>query len=138
TNHIVYVSYTGNFTGCVKRAADVYCSHIARYAVTQNGNGTFSQSAEESIFRLAQPYSNHDGGDIAFGPDGYLYAGFGDGGSGGDPECSGQTLHSPLGKILRIDPRSVVSGYAIPPDNPFPSPATNCLDYNVDLDTVRT
>jgi uncharacterized repeat protein (TIGR03806 family) len=143
TNHIVYASYTGvsPTAGCAKRAADWDCSQIARYTVTQNGDGTFTQSAEQSIFRLAQPYSNHNGGDIAFGPDGYLYIGFGDGGSAGDPECSGQTLKSPLGKILRIDPRSVGSGYAIPNDNPFPSPSPSpspCLDYNVDLDTVRT
>jgi uncharacterized repeat protein (TIGR03806 family) len=142
TNHIVYASYTGapaSGGGCGKRAADWDCSVIGRYTVTQNGNGTFTQSAEQPIFRLAQPYSNHDGGDIAFGPDGYLYIGFGDGGSGGDPECSGQTLKSPLGKILRIDPRSVATGYALPPDNPFASPSpASCIDFNVDLDTVRT
>jgi uncharacterized repeat protein (TIGR03806 family) len=139
TNHLVYVSYTGTspIAGCPKRAADWDCSQIARYTVTQNPDGSFTQSVEQSIFRIGQPYSNHNGGDMYFGPDGYLYLGFGDGGSGGDPQCSGQTLKSPLGKILRIDPRSQSSGYAIPPDNPFASPSPSpCIDFN--LGTVRT
>jgi uncharacterized repeat protein (TIGR03806 family) len=142
TNHIVYVSYTGTspVAGCTKRSGDWGCSQIARYTVTQNGDGSFTQSAEQSIFRVAQPFSNHNGGDMAFGPDGYLYIGFGDGGNGGDsPQCSGQQLKSPLGKILRIDPRSVPSGYAIPNDNPFASPSPSpCIDFNIDLPASRT
>ncbi len=73
---------------------------------------------EREIMRFAQPYSNHNGGQIAFGPDGMLYIGNGDGGSGGDPHNYGQQLSTLLGKILRID----VNGkqpYAVPADNPF-------------------
>ena len=70
------------------------------------------------ILRVAQPYGNHNGGTVAFGLDGYLYLGLGDGGSGGDPLGNAQNLDSLLGKLLRLD---VDSGdpYAIPPDNPY-------------------
>lgn len=71
------------------------------------------------IMRITQPYSNHNGGGMAFGPDGYLYWGQGDGGSGGDPEDNGQDRSSLLGAVLRIDPDPVDGGYAVPPDNPF-------------------
>jgi glucose/arabinose dehydrogenase len=66
---------------------------------------------------VAQPFSNHNGGQIVFGPDGMLYIGLGDGGSGNDPENNGQNLGTLLGSLLRID----VSGdaHSIPPDNPF-------------------
>lgn len=73
---------------------------------------------------IPQPYSNHNGGHLAFGPDGYLYIGLGDGGSGNDPEHRAQNPSSLLGKMLRIDvnvPDSHPSGYVIPPDNPFVS-----------------
>ena len=69
---------------------------------------------------MDQPYSNHNGGNLVFGPDGYLYIGLGDGGSGGDPHGNAQSLGTLLGKMLRIDPRpSGDSPYGIPPDNPF-------------------
>jgi len=70
------------------------------------------------LLTVAQPFSNHNGGMLAFGPDGHLYIGLGDGGSGGDPRNHAQNRSSLLGKILRLD----VDGarpYAIPPDNPF-------------------
>src|SRR5439155_18837817 len=63
-------------------------------------------------------YSNHNGGQVAFGPDGYLYIGLGDGGSGGDPNGNGQNLNALLGKMLRIDVNSG-SPYSIPAGNPF-------------------
>jgi glucose/arabinose dehydrogenase len=79
-----------------------------------------------TILTVDQPYSNHNGGAIAFGPDGGLYVGLGDGGSGGDPLESGEHLDTLLGKILRLDidsPTSTESAYAIPAGNPFASVA---------------
>ena len=93
-------------------------THIARFKVsTENPNQADPSSQMELLF-VRQPYGNHNGGSLAFGPDGYLYAGLGDGGSGGDPLGSGQSLNTLLGKILRLD----VDGgepYAVPVDNPF-------------------
>jgi glucose/arabinose dehydrogenase len=71
---------------------------------------------------IAQPFANHNGGHLAFGPDGYLYVGMGDGGSGNDPQNNAQTASTLLGKMLRIDvnvPDSDPTGYRIPADNPF-------------------
>jgi glucose/arabinose dehydrogenase len=71
---------------------------------------------------IEQPYSNHNGGHLAFGPDGYLYIGLGDGGSGNDPQNRAQSPGTLLGKMLRIDvnvPSDDGRGYAVPPDNPF-------------------
>ncbi len=90
---------------------------IARYSVSEDPNRADPDS-ESVLLRVAQPYQNHNGGMVAFGPDGYLYLGLGDGGSGGDPLGNGQSTDTLLGKILRLD----VDGgqpYAIPPDNPF-------------------
>jgi glucose/arabinose dehydrogenase len=72
------------------------------------------------VLMIDQPFANHNGGNLAFGPDGYLYVGMGDGGSGGDPHGNGQSLSTLLGKMLRIDPR--INGsqpFSVPPDNPF-------------------
>jgi glucose/arabinose dehydrogenase len=75
-------------------------------------------ASESVVFAVDQPFDNHNGGQITFGPDGYLYIGLGDGGSGGDPLGNGQSLAEPLGSILRIDVAGGVP-YAVPPDNPF-------------------
>lgn len=106
-NGFFYVSHT-DLSGA---------SRIARYRVSANPDVADVTSAK-IILSVAQPYANHNGGPIAFGPDGMLYIGLGDGGSGGDPLGHGQNRATLLGSLLRID---VDSGdpYAIPPDNPF-------------------
>lgn len=78
-------------------------------------------ATERVLLRVDQPYSNHNGGQVTLGPDGYLYIGLGDGGSGGDPQGNGQDTTTLLGSILRIDPgqQSGESAYDVPPDNPF-------------------
>ena len=90
---------------------------IARYKVSSDSNIAESNS-EKFIIRIQQPYPNHKGGDLKFGPDGYLYIALGDGGSAGDPDNNAQNKNTLLGKILRVD---VNKGdpYAIPPTNPF-------------------
>jgi len=101
---------------------------IARYKVSKTNPDVADKSSEEIFLTFSQPFSNHNGGQITFGPDGFLYIGTGDGGSGGDPQGNGQNRSTMLGKILRIDVDSEQSGkkYAIPSDNPF---AGNALGY---------
>ena len=83
-------------------------------------DGRADVSTRREVLFVDQPYSNHNGGNLVFGPDGYLYIGLGDGGSGGDPHGNAQSLRTLLGKMLRIDPRpSGDAPYGIPPDNPF-------------------
>jgi glucose/arabinose dehydrogenase len=90
---------------------------VARFNVSSDPNLADIDSLR-IILRVAQPYRNHNGGGMAFGPDGYLYIGVGDGGSADDPEGNGQKLDTHLGKLLRIDVDSA-DPYAVPPDNPF-------------------
>ncbi|MCS6889926.1 MAG: PQQ-dependent sugar dehydrogenase, partial [Chloroflexus sp.] len=106
-NGFFFVNYTGANDETV----------IARFSVTSDPNRA-DPAGEKVILTIEQPYRNHNGGDLAFGPDGYLYIGMGDGGSAGDPENRAQNLRSLLGKMLRLD---VDNGepYGIPPDNPF-------------------
>jgi glucose/arabinose dehydrogenase len=106
-NGLFFVNYTD-------RSGDTV---IARYRVTGDPN-VADPSSETVLLRADQPYGNHNGGGLAFGPDGYLYIGLGDGGSGGDPFGNGQKLDTFLGKILRLDVDSA-EPYAIPADNPF-------------------
>lgn len=79
--------------------------------------------SERMILQVDQPFANHNGGQLSFGPDGFLYLGLGDGGSGGDPHGHGQDPGTLLGSILRIDvshvPDPGAAGYQVPPDNPF-------------------
>ncbi|MFE6164395.1 PQQ-dependent sugar dehydrogenase [Streptomyces sp. NPDC056486] len=101
----LYISFT-NLEGT---------STVDEFAVR---NGKIRPETRRTVLTQTQPYSNHNGGDIKFGPDGYLYIALGDGGSGGDPHGNGQKLDTLLGKLLRIDP-SGGKPYAIPEDNPF-------------------
>ena len=75
-------------------------------------------ASRRSVIRVPHHRFNHKGGQLQVGPDGYLYAGFGDGGGGGDPDENAQNLGRVLGKLIRIDPKPN-GGYTIPPDNPF-------------------
>ncbi len=110
TTGIFYVNYTGG-TGNGE-------SRISRFRVTEDPNVADPES-EEIIYTVTQPYSNHNGGDVEFGPDGYLYVGFGDGGSADDPNNNAQTLtNDALGDMIRIDVRNNET-YTIPPTNPW-------------------
>ncbi|NJP05735.1 MAG: PQQ-dependent sugar dehydrogenase [Chloroflexaceae bacterium] len=92
---------------------------IARYFLTTDPT-IADNTSEQILLEIDQPYANHNGGELEFGPnDGYLYIGVGDGGSGGDPDNRAQNPADLLGKLLRIDVESGVSPYAIPADNPF-------------------
>jgi len=106
-NGWVFVNYTNNGGSTV----------VARYTVSANPDVVNSNSAQ-IIMTISQPYSNHNGGDIRFGPDGYLYIGTGDGGSAGDPGNRAQNGNSLLGKMLRIDVDNGLP-YTIPASNPF-------------------
>jgi len=105
---------------------------IARYSVTANDPDQADKNSELVLLEINQPFSNHKGGQLAFGNDGYLYIGLGDGGSAGDPLGNAQNGSSLLGKILRIDVDSPSAGrnYGIPADNPF---ADNTLDYREEI-----
>lgn len=96
-------------------------THISRFQVSADDPDQAVRSTEEVLLSLNQPFGNHNGGQVSFGPDGYLYIAVGDGGAGGDPEGNGQDLTTLLGTILRIDVDSQEDGmnYAIPEDNSF-------------------
>jgi len=105
---------------------------ISRFRISQTNPDSADQNSEVVIMEIPQPYTNHNGGQVSFGPDDYLYIALGDGGSGGDPQGNGQNLQTLLGSILRIDVDSSAAGlnYAIPPDNPF---AGNALGYREEI-----
>ena len=111
-NHYFYVYYS---------ASGPRRSVISRFEIDPSDSQQADPASELGILEVTQPFSNHNGGQIAFGPDGFLYVGLGDGGSGGDPMGNGQNIATLLGSILRID----VSGatpdlpYSVPADNPF-------------------
>jgi glucose/arabinose dehydrogenase len=111
-NGFFYVNYT---------AINPRRTVIARYTVSTNDPNQADRNSELVLLEFSQPFSNHNGGQLAFGPDGYLYIASGDGGSGGDPQGNGQSLRTVLGKILRIDVDNPSGNlnYGIPSDNPF-------------------
>ena len=132
------VSYTGNEEGLLGLAFDpdygmnghfylYYTDYstrdsvLSRFSVSPDQINMADPNSELKLLQLNQPYSNHNGGSLAFGHDGYLYLGLGDGGAGGDPHRHGQNIETLLGSILRIDTRASSNGkeYNVPPDNPF-------------------
>jgi glucose/arabinose dehydrogenase len=122
-NGAFYVSYTTDdpTTG--------FTSVVSRFHVSADPD--VAETDEAVLLQLPQPYPNHNGGQIAFGPDGKLYVGFGDGGDRDDPGCRAQQGDTWFGKILRLDADPTGSApphYAIPPDNPFAAPGDGVLD----------
>ena len=118
TNGLVFLSYTKPSSTSPANLRSV----IAR-AKSNDGGLTLDKSSFVELLQFDQPYSNHNGGHLVFGQDGFLYASFGDGGSGGDPNGNGQNKDVPFGKILRLDvdhPSGELE-YSIPADNPFAS-----------------
>lgn len=113
-NGFFYVNYTDKSGNTV----------IARFQVSSQDANQADPSSEQRLLQVEQPYANHNGGGVAFGPDGYLYIALGDGGSGGDPMDNAQSTNTLLGKILRINVDATgqdEAHYGIPGDNPFSS-----------------
>ncbi len=128
------VHHDGNEQGLLglafhpKRPTEAYVNYttathtiIARFESDRERPELLDPASERQLLAIEQPFVNHNGGQLAFGPDGYLYIATGDGGSGGDPHNNSQNLNSLLGKILRIDVDARQDGneYGIPDDNPF-------------------
>jgi glucose/arabinose dehydrogenase len=113
TNHKLYVDFTDLNGNTV----------IREYRASSTNSNVVATSTARTLLTISQPYANHNGGMLAFGPDGYLYIGMGDGGSAGDPGNRAQSIYTKLGKILRIDVNGTTSTlqYRIPPTNPYAS-----------------
>ncbi len=111
-NGYFYVYYT---------AANPRRSVVSRFSVQPESPDRANPGTEKVILEVAQPFANHNGGNIVFGPDGFLYIGLGDGGGAGDPNGNGQNRSTLLGSILRIDPKTTSPGrsYSVPAYNPF-------------------
>lgn len=92
---------------------------IARYRRSADNPAVADPNSGSVILTISQPFSNHNGGCIRFGPDGYLYIAMGDGGSGNDPQGNGQNINTLLGKMLRVNPEIDTPELGIPQDNPF-------------------
>ncbi|HLX12418.1 MAG TPA: PQQ-dependent sugar dehydrogenase [Bacteroidota bacterium] len=129
TNGYFYVYYTvtNHVTGYP------YASILSRFSVSPTNPDSGLRSSETVLLRVNQPFPNHKGGQLAFGPDGYLYLGLGDGGSGGDPYGNGQNTSSFLGKMLRIDVNTPSGGlqYSIPPGNPFANDTSSTIKKEI-------
>ncbi len=94
-------------------------THLSRFNVRAGDPNRAEPDSEVIYLTQPQPYPNHNGGSLAFGPDGYLYAGLGDGGSANDPQGAGQRRDTWLGKLLRLDVTATDGEYTVPLDNPF-------------------
>jgi glucose/arabinose dehydrogenase len=94
-------------------------TRVARYAVSAQDPDQADPESAQVLLSVDQPFANHNGGNVAFGPDGFLYVGLGDGGSQGDPNGNGQNKNVLLGKLLRLDVSGGGETYSIPPSNPF-------------------
>lgn len=136
TNGYFYV----NYTHCTNNSCKDYgttpnlYTRVSRFTVTADAN-VANPASELILLSVQQPYGNHNGGNLVFGPDGYLYIGLGDGGSGGDPDNYGQSMNELLGKMLRIDVDPSGgdapdcgggSNYSIPANNPLIGQADTC------------
>ncbi len=119
-NRYFYVNYTFE--------TDKLFTRVSRFQVPDDSSNLADPGTELVLLEVEQPYTNHNGGDIHFGPDGYLYIGMGDGGSGGDPQDNARDLGALLGKMLRIDVDGsspgndacgLVGNYRIPGSNPY-------------------
>ena len=122
-NGYFYVDYT---------ASNPPRTVIARYSLSKNNPDLANVNSELVLLEIPQPYSNHNGGQIVFGPDGYLYIAMGDGGSGGDPQGNGQNRQMLLGALLRIDVDKPTNNlnYGIPHNNPY---VGNNLGYKEEI-----
>jgi glucose/arabinose dehydrogenase len=111
-NGLFYVNYTRSLDGATV---------VARYSRSATNPDVADPQSAAVLLTIAQPFANHNGGAVRFGPDGYLYIGMGDGGSANDPQNNAQNLTSLLGKMLRIDVNTTTGllAYGIPPGNPF-------------------
>ena len=115
SNRRFFVNYTRRVSGQLQ-------TFISEFAASTGDANLADPMSERVLLTVNQPFVNHNGGQLAFGPDGFLYIGLGDGGSGGDPFGNGQSLATLLGKILRIDVDGAFAAgkqYAIPAGNPF-------------------
>jgi len=141
TNGYFYVNYT-------KSGSNSGDTIIERYQVSSGNSNIADPNSGQIIMRIEQPFSNHNGGNILFGPDAFLYIGMGDGGSGGDPQNNAQTKSSLLGKLLRIDVSNVIftsglevpttanncgldsvaDSYKTPLDNPYATSVNDCAE----------
>jgi quinoprotein glucose dehydrogenase len=111
----------GEFFVYYTTTAAPHTSVVSRFRVSKDNPNQADPDSEEELLRVAQPFWNHNGGALAFGPDGYLYIALGDGGAADDPHRNGQNLETLLGSILRInvDRKDEGKNYSIPQDNPF-------------------